>query len=312
MGVLMRKPSNNSSSPARNLKKSAPHRTVGGFNVHQVNKFPVEYESGNERNTTLLLSLCHDVSSIKSQPIVFDYIDEHGKHRKHTPDFEETSNTGEVLYLEVKSIDDLLKPKNLAKYIQIAKEYRRKGKNFRFLTNIQIENQPVFDAVKLLFRYVNSPASLVHLERAKNLLNAGAMPIKALMEQAQLDLLNVFTLIAKRQLTFDLSKPLNPDSYVSLPNQPYEGITLEAILCSTRYGDLLQKLALGHQPTDQSLLAAAKDWRQSNNHADVWSVVGGFAELPPLRDAGSSGFLRGPKLRRAFALGLHHPQVSVE
>lgn len=308
----MKKPSNNSSPSARNLKKSAPHHTVGGLNVHQVSELPVEYESYNERNTTLLLSLCHDVSRIKSQPVVFDYVDELGKHRKHTPDFEEASNTGEVLYLEIKSIDDLLKPKNLAKYIQIAKEYRRKGKNFRFLTNIQIENQPVFQAVTLLFRYVNSAASLVHLERAQHFLNDGAMPIEALMEKAKMELRDVYTLMAKRHITFDLTKPLNRNSYISLPNQPYEGITLEAILCSTRYGDLLQKLALGHQPTDQSLLAAAKNWRQSNNHADVWSVVGGFAELPPLRDAGSSGFLRGPKLRRAFAPGFYRPQVAVE
>lgn len=297
---------------ARNLKKSVPHRTVGGFNVHQVNEYPIEYESYNERNTTLLLALCHDVSSIKSQPVVFEYIDEHGKARKHTPDFETTSNTGEVLYLEVKAIEDLLKPKNIAKYIQIAKEYYRKGISFRFLTNIQIENQPVFDAVKLLFRYVNSPASLVNLERAQNLLNDGTMPISALMEKAQMELRDIYTLIAKRHLTFDLSKPLNRDSCVSLPNQPYKGITLETILCSTRYSDLLQKLALGHQPTDQSLLAAAKNWRQSNNHVDVWSVVGGFAELPPLRDASSSGFLRGPKFRRAFAPGVYHPQVAVE
>lgn len=308
----MKKQSTYPGRSARNLKKSVPHRTVGGFNVHQVNEYPVEYESYNERNTTLLLAHCHDVSSIKSQPFTFEYIDEHGKHRKHTPDFEATSNTGEVLYLEVKAIEDLLKPINIAKYIQIAKEYYRKGINFRFLTNIQIENQPVFDAVKLLFRYVNSPASLVHLERAQDFLNYGAMPISALMEKAQLELRDIYTLIAKRQLTFDLNKPLSRASYVSLPNQPYKGITLETILCSTRYGDLLQKLALGHQPTDQSLLATAKNWRQSNNHADVWSVVGGFAELPPLRDASSSGFLRGPKLRRAFAPGLYHPQVAVE
>lgn len=308
----MKKPSKNTSSTARNLKKSAPHRTVGGLNVHQVNELPVEYESYNERNTTLLLSLCHDVSSIKSQPVVFDYVDELGKHRKHTPDFEAISNTGEVFYLEVKAIEDLLKPKNIAKYIQIGKEYYRKGIAFGFLTNIQIESQPVFGALKLLFRYVNAPASLVHLERAQSLLNNGAMSITTLMEKAQLKLGDVYTLISKRHLTFDLSKPLNKDSYVSLPNQPYEGITLEAVLHSTRYGDLLQKLALGHQPTDQSLLAAAKNWRQSNNHADVWSVVGGFAELPPLRDAGSSGFLRGPKLRRAFAPGFYRPQVAVE
>lgn len=308
----MEKLSTYASRSARNLKKSVPHRTVGGFNVHEVNEFPVEYESYNERNTTLLLALCHDLSRIKSQPFVFEYIDEHGKHRKHTPDFEATSNTGEMLYLEVKAIEDLLQPKNIAKYIQIAKEYYRKGIKFRFLTNIQIENQPLLGAVKLLFRYLNSPASLVHLERAQTLLNDGAMSISTLMEKAQLELRDVYTLIAKRHLTFDLSKPLNRDSYVSLPNQPYKGITLEAILCSTRYGDLLQKLALGHQPTDQSLLAAAKNWRQSDNHADLWSVVGGFAELAPISDASSSGFLRGPKLRRAFAPGLYHPQVAVE
>jgi len=306
----MKESSKNSSTSARNLKKSVPHRTVGGFNVHHINPFPVEYESYNERYSTLLLSLCHDVSSIRSQPVVFEYVDEQGKHRKHTPDFEETSIPGEPLYLEVKAIEDLLKPQNIAKYIPIAKEYRRKGKNFQFLTNIQIENQPVFEAVKLLFRYVNSVASLAHLERAQHFLNDGAMPIAILLEKAQMELRDVYTLMAKRHITFDLTKPLNRNSYISLPNQPYGGITLEAILSSTRYGDLLQKLALGHQPTDKSLLAAAKNWRQSNNHANEWSVVGGFTELPPLRDASSSGFVRNPRLRRAYAPGHYHPPVA--
>jgi hypothetical protein len=306
----MKKQSTYPGRSARNLKNSVPHRTVGGFNVHHINAFPVEYESYNERNTTLLLSLCHDVSSIKSQPIVFEYVDEQGKHRKHTPDFEETSITGEALYLEVKAIEDLLKPQNIAKYIPIAKEYYRKGIKFRFLTNIQIENQPVFQAVKLLFRYVNSPASLVHLERAQHFLNDGALPIVVLLEKAQMELRDLYTLIAKRHITFDLSEPLNRNSYISLPNQPYGGITLEAILSSTRYGDLLQELALGYQPTDQSLLATAKNWRQSNNHPDEWSVVGGFTELPPLRDASSSGFVRNPRLRRAYAPGHYHPPVA--
>lgn len=306
----MEKLSKYTSSTARNLKKSVPHRTVGGFNFHHINGFPVEYESYNERNTTLLLSLCHDVSSIKSQPVVFDYFDELGKQRRHTPDFEVALSTGGVLYLEVKAIEDLLKPKNIAKYIQIAKEYYRQGLHFRFLTNTQIENPPIFGAVKLLFRYVNAPVSMVHLERAQSFLNDGAMPIAALIEKAQMELRDVYTLIAKRHLTFDPSRPLNRDSCVSLPNQPYKGITLEAILCSTRYCDLLQKLALGHRPTDQPLLADAKNWRQSDNHADVWSVVGDFAEFAPLRDASSSGFLRGPKLRRAFAPGHYHPPVA--
>lgn len=303
----MKKPSNN---PARNLRKSVPYRTVGGFNVHHISNFPIEHESYNERYTIPLLSLCHDVLGVKSQPIVFNYIDESGKQRRHLPDFEKTSLNGETLYLEVKAIEDLLTPKNISKYVPIAKEYYRQNLNFRFLTNIQIEAEPIFTAAKLLFRYVNATASLDHLKRAINILKIGPTSILALMEETQLELRDVYTLIAKRQITFDLYKPLSKHSFISLPNQPYEGITLEAILCSTRYGGLLQKLALGHHPTDQSLLAAAKNWRQSNNHPDVWSVVGGFTKLAPLRDASTSGFLRGPKVRRAFAPGHYNPQIS--
>jgi hypothetical protein len=311
MGVLMKKISKNPSSSARYLKKSVPHRTVGGLNIKHLNDFSIEYESYNERYSAMLLSLCHDVERVKSQPIVFNYIDELGKQRKHYPDFEVITTDRVVFYLEVKAIENLLIPKSITKYSLIAKEYYRQKIAFKFLTNIQIEVQPLFAAVKLLFRYINSPSFTTHVQLAETILKSGAMPITAFMEESQLELRDVYTLVAKRHLTFDLSKPLSKDAYISLPNKPYGAITLEKTLCSTRYGDLLQKLALGHQPTDQSLLAAAKTWRQSNNHPDVWGVVGGFAELPPLRAADTSGFLRDPKRRRAFAPGYYNPKASV-
>lgn len=307
----MKKQSKSHSNSVRDLKKSVPHRTVGGFNVPHLNEESIEYESYNERYATMLLSLCHDVLMVKSQPIVFNYTDESGKQRKHIPDFEVVLTDGKMLYLEVKALEDLLSPKNIPKYARIAKEYRRQNLNFRFLTNIQIENQPVFSAVKLLFRYINSPDLIDHLKQAEAVLENGFMLISAFIQVTQLELRDVYTLIAKRHVTFDMSKPLSKEASISLPNNPYGAITLYETLCATRYGDLLQKLALGHQPTDQSLLATAKTWRQSNNHPDVWGVVGGFTELPPLRDACTSGFLRDPKRRRDFAPGHYNPSVSL-
>lgn len=304
----MKKHSKLANQTARCLKKSVPHRTVGGLNAGHVNKTPIEYESYNERNTIALLSLCHDVSQVKSQPIVVNYTDDHGNPRRHIPDFEVVGD--DVLYLEVKAIEDLLLAKNISKYSRIGKEYFRQNLDLRFLTNIQLEAQPLFSSVKLLFRYLNQQVPSEHVAFCQNILNSGALPITIFMEASKLRLENVYTLIAKQHITFDLTKPLSKQSHISLPNCPYGGINLDAVLCSTRYGDLLQKLALGHQPTDQSLLATAKNWRQSNNHADVWSIVGGFAELLPLRDASASGFLRGPKLRRAFAPGYYHPQIT--
>ncbi len=295
--------------PARSLHKSAPHRTVGGI---QVNGIAVEYESYNERNAILLLAICHDVIQINSQPIRLSYIDEKDRSRYQIPDFEIVTSDGGVYYLEIKAIENLLQPDNLQKYSLIAKAYINQQLALKFLTNIQIEQKPLFDAAKLLFRYHNFPVSTQLIQQANLVLANGGMSIRDYLQASGNQLRDIYALIAQRHIAFDLTRPLNLSSSISLPNQPYEGVTFEKIVSSTRYGNFLERLAVGHVQADQSLMATAKGWRQINNRPQLWGVVGGFSELPPLRDANSGEFYRSPGRRRDSAPGQNNQNVNFD
>lgn len=295
--------------PARSLHKSAPHRTVGGI---QVNGFAVEYESYNERNAILLLAICHDITNIRSQPITLRYNDAKDRSRHHIPDFEIVSKDGDVYYLEVKAIENLLQPDNLQKYSLIGKAYTKQQLALKFLTNIQIEQQPLFDAAKLLFRYLNFPVSPQLIQQASLVLANGAMDIREYLQITNAQLRDVYALIAQKHITFDLNRPLGMSSSISLPNQPYQGVTFEKIVSSTRDGDFLERLAVGHVQANQSLMATAKAWRQLDNRPQLWSVVGGFSELPPLRDALPGEFYRSPGRRRSSAPGQRNQNTDCE
>jgi len=305
----MKKNSKSDSLPVRVLHKTVPHRTIGGIQIKELESV-IEYESYNERFAIPLLLMCHDVASLRSQPIRFVYQNENGHQRSHIPDLKIIKSDGQVYFLEIKSIENLLLESNIKKYTAVASAYSAQNLHFRFLTNIQIEQQPLFSASKLLFRYRNF---LVHeslISQAQSVLDGKEMQINAYLSQTKTELRDVYSLISQKHLTFDLSSPLSASSKISLPNQPHEGVTLEKILSATRFGDLLQRMALGCFPSDKSLISASQTWRQSNNYYQLWGVVGGFNGLQPLRDAKKDEFLRAPHRRGAFAPGRFHQEID--
>ena len=288
--------------PVRILHRTSPHRTVGGLNFEGLTPYISEYESYNEQNTINTLALCHDVKEIRSQPRRFTYIKQDGKSGFHIPDFEVITESGSI-FLEVKAIENLLEKSSVEKYSYIARHYLMGHERLAFLTNVQLEEKPRFDAVLLLRRYVNSQLNHDALSIAQQMLSNGPMTISSLLEHSAVTLLDIYTFIARKYLCFDMNTSLGRDTQVSMPNQPFKGLSIESILRSTRYGDLLEKLAMGRMPTDQSILAAAKSWRQLNNKPTVWGMVGGFSEFAPIRHISEIGFLRGAKYRRAYAPG---------
>lgn len=288
--------------PVRTLHKTSPHRTVGGYFVEALTPYVAEYESYNEKNAINTLLLCHDVTEIRSQPKKFNYIKKDGKSGSHTSDFEVITESGPI-FLEVKAIENLLEKSSLEKYSYIARHYLMCNQRLAFLTNVQLEERPRFDSVLLLRRYVNSEINHDALVIAQQMLLSGPLTINAILDGSPVTLLDIYTLIARKFLCFNMITPLGRDTQVSMPNQPFKGLSIESILRSTRYGDLLEKLAMGRLPSDQSIVAAAKNWRQLNNNSTIWGMVGGFTEFAPIRSVSEIGFLRGAKYRRAYAPG---------
>ena len=271
-----KKSTKDKSGPARDVIKLAPHRVTGGGSIEDLTiNGVVQHESPNEKKLIPLLSLCHDVVDFRSQASREPYVVD-GKTHEHIPDFNANTTFASNLRIEVKSLESLMKNSNLEKAVHIGRAYRERGEPFSYLVDAQIEQEPMRSNVHLLGRYITSKPRDGAVECTAALLANGALPISAVMQQAKLELVDIYTLIARRHLCIDMSQPLDAESLVSLPNQPFKGISLENILRSTRFGHLLERLALGHRPTDKPLVEAAKDWRQRRRPSGPFNFVGGI------------------------------------
>lgn len=290
---------------ARVLVECSPHRTTGGGYYKGLTELDAEYESPNEANALNTLVLCHDVYKIASQPITEPYEYE-GKTLQYTPDFiVDTFVPG--LRIEVKSVANLLNhTANLDKYLAIARAYHQRGVSFAFLIDAQLEAQPRFDNVKLLQRYVSSNVPPGVLERALLALNDRPLTVTELQARATLELVDVWTLIARQHICFDWDQLLDRHTtMVSLPNQPFGGLQLGDILRSTRFGDFLAEMALGRRATDKRLMADATTWRRIDNPLEPWSFVGSPRFTAPLRNLRPEERIpRSPQRRRDFAPGI--------
>lgn len=297
------KKSRGPNSPVRVLVDCSPHRITGGANFGELTDEDVEHESYHESDALVTIPLCHDVSSFKSQASKEPYgTDKEPQH--HIPDF--TVNCFvEGLRIEVKALASLVHDDSLTKYAAIGKGYLDRNVPFALLVDAQLQQAPRFDAVKLLSRYLTSTVPTAVLERATNALRNGPLLIPELKEAASLNLVDVWTLIARRHVTFDWALPLDSHkTKVSLPNQPFAGLRLEDILNSTRFSPLLAELALGRRPADKQLLADAATWRQSGRPLTPWQFVGGFGKAAPLRDLREEEYIpRDARRRRDYAPG---------
>lgn len=269
----------------RKLVDCVPYRTTGGRHLESLTLYPIEHESHNEKHALWLLPLCHDVLRIFTQASRESYSDEEVIERFHIPDITVETPTGS-LSLEIKSLQWLFRDESLNKYQQVARGYLDQKKRFAFLVDAQIEQNPMFGSVKILRRYMQCEIIPETQGKALQLLQGGPLNIADLMGRSSIRLVDVFVLIARRVICFDWSQPLNESTLVSLPDQPFEGLKLENILRSTRYGGLLAELALGRRPTDQSIMADAPLWRQFRSPPGPFQFIGGFPGGLPLRDIG--------------------------
>lgn len=270
-------------SEAKDLIKSSPWRTTGGAFIRGLTPLPAQWESYLERFSVSTLALCSDVISIVSQPFTEEYLDSQGIKRSYTPDYLVVLTDRSELLLEVKSLRHLVIDESLSKYIDIANHIKPK-KKFRFLVDTQLEECPRFKTVKLLFRYVTSNIredTYLKVEAILSSTNTG-ISIRELIEKAEVELVDVYTLIAKRKLCIDWNASLDDQAEVSLPNKPFEGLSIEKILASGQHGDFLEKLALGYRSEDKRLISLAKVGRQYDHPPNPFRVICGFSQPTPL------------------------------
>jgi len=277
---------NSTPKPARKLVEVSPHRTTGGAFIAGLMHYDAEHESYVERDAIATLALCRDVKTISTQPATILLVSEEGKTSCFTPDIEVATELTSQL-IEVKAIKTLASAAARKKYSAIAHHLANKNQRFAFLTDAQINVAPRYKTVKLLFRYITNPIKEGTLARTIVALKSGPRHIDEVLSVANLQLVDVYTLISRRRLDIDWSKPLDRHALVSLPDQHFKGLRLEHILSSSRFSSFLAKLALGRDTADQRILADAKAWRSHDEHRGSFNFVGGFVGATVDGDLGS-------------------------
>lgn len=299
-----KKSSSAKSGPERVLVECSPHRTTGGRFIEKLTPFPAQHESHNEKHALWLLPLCHDVLKISTQASREPYLNADGVLSYHTPDVTVETPDGSIT-LEMKSLSWLIQEKELNKYIHIARGYLAQKKRFAYLVDAQLAQEPLSKSVNRLRRYVKCEINQDICDLIIRHLQDSPLTIHDLLIRASVQLVDVYVLIARRIICFDWSLPLDREAFVSLPNQPYEGLKLENILRSTRYGRLLAEMAVGRRPSDQSLLEVEANWRQYRQPYGPFAIVDGFSAGSPLRDLGEAESRAGTAWgRRHFAPGI--------
>lgn len=271
-------------APARNLIKKSPFRTTGGAFIAGLTPYAAQWESYLERYAIPTFALCHDVQTILSQPFTEDYKDGFGKDRSYTPDFLIKTTQGRELVIEIKSLRFMFSEQALDIHTAIANHFLPKSQIFRFCVDKQIEDQPRFNSVKLLFRYVTSniPKSLA--DTIFPFMGNDPIAISELMKLSKFGLGDIYALIAQKHLSIDWSQPLNKDAFVSLPSKPFKGLELDDILSCGQFSNLLAELAMGIRPENKRLMASAQVGRRLDRSAGAFSVVAGFPRTAPIRD----------------------------
>lgn len=272
---------------SRNLVECVPYRTTGGGQIPGLTTEDVQYESPNEKRAIAILALCHDVKHIESQPEQLIYqLD--SETRRYTADFKIKADfwDGDI-YIEAKSIRFLVQPDEVRKYRAIAANLKHRGTPLFFLVDEQMEVRPLADWVGLLYRYTAGDLRKVAIEQILDALKPGPVSVKQLISDGHA-LVDIWTMLARRNACVDYEQPFDPlNALVSLPNQPFKGLSLENILGSGRFRGFLGELALGGRATNKYIMASAETWRQLRRPYGCLSNIGGAVNEPPLHPVGS-------------------------
>lgn len=134
------------------LSRNALTRSGRGFRMRipstKLNRM-VECESILEGDVSRLLEYSPGVVSYQEQPALIQYWDGE-KMRDYFPDFEVVLWDGTRVHLEVKHSRALAKPKVARKYRAIAAHYQRTNIQFRVVTELECQQEPLHSNLRRL------------------------------------------------------------------------------------------------------------------------------------------------------------------
>ncbi|GAB2893448.1 hypothetical protein GCM10027046_23030 [Uliginosibacterium flavum] len=174
----------------------------------------VRCESLLEMAAVELAEFSRGVVAIDEQPVNITYqLD--GKSRRYTPDFRFKWENGEQWYVEVKPLELLNEPANIARFAAIARFFEAQGAAFVVLTERQLKLPVRNKQIKYLLRYMPRVPTAVPVQILQQWCPGHSFSFleaeRMLGGSSQL-----LGLLAQRTLVCDLDKPRSPDTVVRL------------------------------------------------------------------------------------------------
>lgn len=200
------------------LSRNAVTRSGRGFRMRipsmKLDRM-VECESILEGNAVLLLEYSPGVVSYQEQPALIRYWNGE-QMREYFPDFEVMLRDGTSIHLEVKQSHTLAKPKMAKKYRAIAAHYQQTPIQFRIVTELECQSEPLRSNLRRL-SYLRNKASAQPLSSLMKLCRLlGPVPITLAKSQAILGIEVVERLLAQGLLYADLTKEITQSTLVTV------------------------------------------------------------------------------------------------
>lgn len=172
----------------------------------------VSWESLLERDAILLIEFSPGVVTYREQPVEIRYPFGAGT-RSYFPDFEITLANGKQAHVEVKTVAELARPEVSGKFTAVAEHYERIKLDFIFLTNEEIQREPLQTNLRTL-SYLSHREEPIgwNVHKLSQMLGAGAIPFRDC--EAKLGKVLTQRLIAGGVLQMDLHLPMAGDTPV--------------------------------------------------------------------------------------------------
>lgn len=175
----------------------------------------VECESMLEGDVVLLLEYSPGVLSYQEQPALINYSDGE-KIRAYFPDFEALLSDGSLVHLEIKPSTKLSKPTIAAKYRAIATHYKHTPIQFRIVTELECQREPLRSNLRRLC-YLRTKLTAEPLPSSAELTRLlGQIPISLTTSEMILGAEVTQRLLALGRLHCDLSAEITPRTLVSV------------------------------------------------------------------------------------------------
>jgi hypothetical protein len=200
-------------------------RETGAVMHHDPAIGMLAWESGLEKQLLRQLCCCVDVVGLETQAAALAY-DSSNPLRRYTGDVvaQVATQAGLRKYLvEVKSIR-FVNADDIARFTQIESAAHVVGYDgFALVVDIDIRREPALSIASALKFYAVEPVTNSMLDALTALLQRGPMTIGSLRHAVAnpTGLVQVFSLLARNELTLDWSAPLDHTALIGLPDRPY-------------------------------------------------------------------------------------------